>query len=193
MSDSRKNFSELAQRAAKGDERAYHELVLATTPTAYRLALRILGDPSEAQDVLQESYLRVWQKLPSLRNTDAVIGWVYRICRNAALDQRRFLGRRNALPLFVDTESRTHGPDVQVEMAQTLKTVQAGMGKLAEKHRLVLLMREVDGMSCDEIAEALGIKVGTVDSRLHRARKQMASYIQRAETRSDAPEIVHEV
>lgn len=195
MSEFSKNFSELAQSAAEGNERAYRELVALTTPTAYRLALRILGDPSEAQDVLQESYIRVWQQLPGLRNTGAVVGWIYRICRNAALDQRRFLGRRPTVPMteFLAAESAENGPEAQAETAERLRTLEAGLGRLKEKHRLVLLMREVDGMSCESIAESLGIKVGTVDSRLHRARKHMATFLTRAEKRQDAPESPHEL
>ncbi len=167
----------------------------ATTPTAYRLVLRILGSPPEAQDVLQESYIRVWQQLPKLRNTEAVGGWIYRICRNAALDQRRFLGRRPTVPLEdLGAAPESHGPAAQVETAQRLQTLKSGLERLNEKHRLVLVMREVDGMSCEAIAEALGIRIGTVDSRLHRARKQMATFLSRAEKRENAPEAVaHEV
>ncbi len=160
-----------------------------TTPTAYRLALRILNDSTDAQDVLQEAYIRVWRQLPSLRNTEAVAGWIYRICRNAALDHRRASGRRVMISLEESALcSDARGAEAQVANAQSIQTLQEGLAKLKDKHRIVLLMREMDGMSCEAISESLGIPIGTVDSRLHRARKHLANYVHRAELRDDAPE-----
>ena len=160
-----------------------------TTPTAYRVALRILNDPADAQDVLQEGYIRVWRQLPSLRNTEAVAGWIYRICRNAALDHRRASGRRVMVSLEESTLcSDTRSADAQVADAQSIQTLQDGLATLKDKHRIVIQMREMDGMSCEAISESLGIPIGTVDSRLHRARKHLANYVRRAQLRDDAPE-----
>ena len=168
---------------------AYQELVTLTTPTAYRLALRILNDPTDAQDVLQEGYIRVWRQLPTLRNTHAVAGWIYRICRNAALDHRRASGKRIMVPLEgLAICSDDCGPDDKIASAQSIRQLQEGMSRLKEKHRIVLLLREVDGMSCEAISESLGIPVGTVDSRLHRARKHLATFLHRAELREHARE-----
>ena len=84
--------------------------------------------------------------------------------------------------------SDARGAEAQVANAQSIQTLQEGLAKLKDKHRIVLLMREMDGMSCEAISESLGIPIGTVDSRLHRARKHLANYVHRAELRDDAPE-----
>ena len=84
--------------------------------------------------------------------------------------------------------SDERGPDDKIASAQSLRQLQDGLSRLKEKHRIVLLLREVDGMSCEAISESLGIPVGTVDSRLHRARKHLATFLHRAELREDARE-----
>lgn len=188
--DNVKELESLASRAADGDQHAFRSLVEKTHATSYRLALRMLGRPAEAEDVVQETYIRTWQGLAKLRDKRAVLAFVCRITRNVATDKLRKLGRRRIDSLDAQigdnigalVDSIAHeGPaaDEQLESAQVQVAVRAVVDQLKDKHRVVLLLREVDGMSYDEISEALGVPVGTVESRLHRARKELAQKLER--------------
>jgi len=179
-------FGALAAKAAARDSIAFRELVRLTTPVAYRVAYRIVGSEADAKDVLQETYIRVWQKLPKLRNPETVASWTYSICRNAALDRLRALARRPAEDVEdVVTIDGAASPETQLANAQSERLMQDALATLKERHRLVLLLRDVDGMSYEEISAGLGIPLGTVDSRLHRARSRLASAVRRAEQRQD--------
>lgn len=154
--------------------------------TVYRLALRILGDRAAAEDVVQETYIRTWQGLADVRDPGAAYGWICRVARNVAYDRQRAQYRKpttsldastgaSETPLVEQLADEERGPDDQVDAAQVGVAVRAALAELKEKHRLVLTLRELDGMSYEEIAEALGCRIGTVESRLHRARKALAT------------------
>ena len=181
----------LSAAAADGDAGAFRELVAVTTTTVYRLALRITGGEAHAQDVVQDTYIRVWQKLSSVRDHMAALAWIYRIARNLATDVVRTRARRPTQSLSTPTgaglealgdllEDDTPSAAEQLSNAEAAAAVLALVDQLKEKHRVVLLLREVDGMSTAEIAAALGCPQGTVESRLHRARQALATKIDRA-------------
>ncbi|HKE17621.1 MAG TPA: RNA polymerase sigma factor [Kofleriaceae bacterium] len=178
----------VAERARAGERDAFRELIERTSPRIYRLALRVLGDPDEADDVVQETYIRAWGSLEELRDPAAVMGWLSRVARNAARDRLRWWKRRPresfdeaALPLARLVQQADSAPlaDEQLAAAETGAAVARAVAALPDKHRVVLLLREADGMSYDEIAEALGVAVGTVESRLHRARAALARRLKR--------------
>ena len=175
----------LAAQASAGDAQAFRRLVDRTHRTVYRLAFRLLGDPDGAEDVVQETYLRTWQGLPTLRDHQATLGWICRVARNVARDRQRARYRRPVqsldTPQGEDREAlrdRLPHPDPDPEgrlgSAELGRAVQLALAGLKEKHRLVLTLREIDGMSYEEIAAALGCRLGTVESRLHRARAALA-------------------
>lgn len=185
-----KELESLASRAADGDQTAFRTLVDKTHGTVYRLALRLLGRPAEAEDVVQETYIRTWLGLAKLRDKRAVLAYVCRIARNVATDKLRKLGRRRIESLDAQigdgigalVDSIAHdgpAPDELLSSAQVQATVRALVDQLKDKHRVVLLLREVDGMSYEEISTVLGCPVGTVESRLHRARKELAEKLER--------------
>lgn len=185
----------LSATAAGGDTTAFRQLVALTTPTVYRLALRITGAEAEAQDAVQETFVRVWQKLGTLRDHQAALGWMCRIARNVSTDAVRSRKRRPTqslsapigahLEALVDViEDSTPSAEERLSNAEAARAVLALVDELKEKHRVVLLLREVDGMTTAEIATALGIPAGTVESRLHRARRALAAKIERAMRRS---------
>ena len=180
----------LAERASTGNVAAFEELVSHTHGIAYRLAFRMLGDKSDAEDVLQDVYIRAWAGLPKLRNHAAVLAWLCRMVRNVATDKVRYQSRRRADSLhrpvgggmgelmdFIATGGP--GPDEQMASKQMSAALVQVVGELKEKHRVVLLLREVDGLSYEELASALGCPVGTVESRLHRARRELAGKLRR--------------
>jgi RNA polymerase sigma-70 factor, ECF subfamily len=178
----------VATRARAGERDAFRELIDLTAPRIYRLALRVLGDPDEADDVVQETYIRAWSSIDELRDPAAVMGWLSRVARNAARDRLRWWKRRPResfdevgapLARLVALADSAPLPDEQLAAAETGAAVAAAVAALPDKHRVVLLLREADGMSYDEIAEALGVAVGTVESRLHRARAALARRLKR--------------
>lgn len=171
----------LASRAISGDQAAFGKLVERTQRVTYPLALRLVGGQAEAEDVLQDAYIRVWQGLSKLRDRGAVLGWICRIVRNVAVDRVRYEQRRpsggDALIEYIASDDP--GPEQAIADAEARGALLDLVDQLKQKHRVVLLLREVDGMSYEEIAAALGCKIGTVESRLHRARKQLADKVKR--------------
>lgn len=191
MNDHDEAIESVARAASEGDRDAFRALVERTAPVVYRVALRSVGDRADADDVVQETFVRAWRSLDSLRDHGAALGWLCRIASNVAADLHRARGRRRARSLDLSTEdgvalveqiaSDDPDPEKRAVDSQLARAALALVGELSEKHRMVLLLREVDGMSYTEIAEALELSVGTVESRLHRARAALAKKIARLE------------
>lgn len=195
-----RDLAPLARRAAGGDREAFRAWLEATHAVVYRVALRMLGDPAGAQDVTQEAFARAWQNMARLRKPEASLGWVCRIARNVAADKLRGPARREILVLDKPTQngatsqverlgSPEPDPEAEALSAETRAQVRDAVASLKDKHRVVLLLREVDGMSYEEIATALGVPRGTVESRIHRARAKVKKWLERAalrEARSQA-------
>ncbi|HYG67083.1 MAG TPA: sigma-70 family RNA polymerase sigma factor [Anaeromyxobacteraceae bacterium] len=170
-----------AERAKDGSTAAFRELVDRTHATVFRLAAALTGDRDEAADVTQETYVRAWERIGELRDPAAASGWLFRIARNVARDRRGSWWSRIRAPLDPAAEERAAAAitapataQERLEAAETAGAVQRALRKLPEKHRVVLQLREIEGMTEEEIAEALGVPVGTVESRLHRARAGLA-------------------
>jgi RNA polymerase sigma-70 factor (ECF subfamily) len=177
----------LSVRAASGDEVAFRALIEAMTPTLHRLALRLLKNPADAADAFQDACVRAWRKLPTLKEHDAVAGWLCRIMQRTAIERLRSRARQKTEPLQEQSGTADQfGPEKALASAQFNRELCRTVAHLKEKHRVVLLLRDVDGMSYREIADALGCAVGTVESRLHRARAALAKKMERAERVSGA-------
>ena len=179
-------LADVARRARDGEAAAFRVLVERTSGALFRIALRTLDDRAEAEDVVQESYAKAWQSMGALREPGAVLGWLARITQNLARDRLRARKARPTTSLD-DDERRViaerlcaadPGADQVASDKQTSAFVHEVLGTLKEKHRVVLLLKEVDGMTADEIGALLGIPAGTVESRLVRARGILAKKIQ---------------
>ncbi|MGI5864265.1 MAG: RNA polymerase sigma factor [Myxococcales bacterium] len=187
-------LAEACACAKAGDGAAYRQVVELAHATVYRLALRLVGDEDEAADIAQETFVRAWSTIEELREPAAALGWLCRIARNLARDRTRGWWWSRRRPLGSDDEAalrlvRSDGgqrPDDALASAQLGAQVRRALAALGEKHRVVLELREVDGMDYEEIAAALGVPVGTVESRLHRARKALAKRLERRVNREDA-------
>jgi RNA polymerase sigma-70 factor (ECF subfamily) len=178
------------RKAQQGDSGAFRAWLLATHRVVFAVALRSLKDGVGAEDVVQETYLRAWQNLNRLKEPAAHLGWVCRIARNVAADRMRHKSRREEAILdapkaggwgtLVDAlQSNEPDPESSLLNDENKKRVHLAVGDLKEKYRVVLLLREVDGMGYDEIAAALDIPRGTVESRLHRAREQLSKTLKK--------------
>lgn len=167
---------ELVRAAAKGDEDAFGQLVRLYENKVYHLALRMCGNEEDAADVAQEAFLAAWRALPSFRGEAGFATWLYRLTSNAAIDHLRRTKRQKAEAPLDDEELGVNavesgpGPQEAAEGAELRDLVAQGLRQLSDDHRQVLVLREIQELSYEEIAGALGLDLGTVKSRISRAR-----------------------
>ena len=167
---------ELARRAAGGDEDAFAQLVGLHEKKVYGLALRMCGNPEDAADAAQEAFLAAWKGLPRFRGEAGLSTWLYRLTSNAAIDHlRRVKRQRGEVSLDgggpgLDAVDDAPSPQAQAEETELREAVAEGLSMLSEDHRQALLLRELRGLSYEEIASELRVDLGTVKSRISRAR-----------------------
>lgn len=176
---------ELLQRARGGDQAAFGLLMEQYERQVYRQALGLVGHPEDAADVTQEVFLKVWRGLPAFQGGSSFSTWLYRLTGNAAIDQlRREKKRRGDLSL--DDPDRgwdsqladpTPPPEKSLEQKELHRAVIRGLALLSEEHRQVLVLRELNGASYEEIGQVLGLPPGTVKSRVARARLALAKLL----------------
>jgi RNA polymerase sigma-70 factor, ECF subfamily len=174
----------LIERCSAGDEQACAELVAIHQRMVFTLALHLLGDRDEALDLSQEVFLRVFRTLASFRGQSALRTWIYRIVINQARNRQRWWRRRRRsdqvsldehLSQFGDTMESTTDvlPDRLLASKEAASKIWEALDRLPFDQRTALILREVDGLRYDEIAFSLGVAVGTVKSRLTRARQAL--------------------
>jgi RNA polymerase sigma-70 factor (ECF subfamily) len=173
----------LIERCNAGEDGACAELVAAHQRMVFSLAMHLLGDRDEALDLSQEVFLRVFRTLSSFRGQSALRTWIYRIVINQARNRQRWWRRRfrtsqvsldEHLTQFGDLESKTDVlPDRLLASKETASKIWQALEKLPFDQRTAIILREIDGLRYEEIAFSLGIAVGTVKSRLTRARQTL--------------------
>ena len=167
--------SELAALTLAGDNEAFAEIVHRYQDRLFNTIVRIVGCPCEAEDVLQDAMLLAFRNLGRFRGDSALYTWLYRLAVNQALTHRR--RKKHTLSLDSDTvrwspEPLDPGnrPEDRLERTEDRERIQRLLARLKEEYRVVLVLRELEQLDYAEIASILGINVGTVRSRLHRAR-----------------------
>jgi RNA polymerase sigma-70 factor (ECF subfamily) len=163
---------DLITRAQQGDRGAYGELVRCHREGVINVVYRMCGDVNLAEDAAQEAFIRAWQHLPSYRPRSPFRNWVYRIATNVALDalrRERETVDIDALPLVASGQ----GPEAAVEGMERGERVRQAVLALPPASRAVLVLREYEGLSYREIADTLGVPMGTVMSRLNYARNRL--------------------
>jgi RNA polymerase sigma-70 factor, ECF subfamily len=158
----------LVSAAQRGDLIAFELLVRRYGTPAYRVALRILGNPTDAEDVTQDSFLQAWQALPTLRDRRLFSTWLYRIVTNRCLNAIRSRRATEVLPNEIEDETRR--PNHVAEARRQLQALRRAIMRLTPEQRAPFVLRELEGLSYEEIAEVLGTTVPAVKGRLHRAR-----------------------
>ncbi|MFZ5479685.1 MAG: RNA polymerase sigma factor [Myxococcota bacterium] len=182
---------ELVERFREGDRAAFSEIVRRYQDRVYTLCYRWLGEPESAEEVAQDVFLALFRSLSGFRGESRLSTFVFRVainhCKNKKLYRaRRGFGRHDALGPSADPDeperevpSEGPAPDRGVDVAQAQRLVSAALDELDEDHRQVLLLRDVEDLSYDEIADILDIPRGTVKSRIHRARAELATLLTR--------------
>ena len=182
-SDADSREAALIARCVAGDDAACSELVAAHQRTVFSLALHLLGDRDDALDVSQEVFLRVFRTLSRFRGQSALRTWIYRIVVNQVRNRQRWWRRRRRADLVsLDDHLKQCGeleatrevlPDRLLASKETAARIWAAMERLPFDQRTALILREVDGLHYDEISFTLNVAVGTVKSRLTRARQAL--------------------
>jgi RNA polymerase sigma-70 factor (ECF subfamily) len=187
----------LVRAAQRGDQGAFRQLVERYQRRVYQLALGMMKDADEAMDISQETFVRVHRYLPSFKGDSSFFTWTYRIAMNLCLDAQRRRGRGERIDVSEGDEAEIEaamdppsaalaGPQSAALNSELKDKIEDALAALSENHRAILLLREVDGLSYEELAKVLGIRKGTVMSRLFHARLKMQKKL-REYLREDAP------
>ncbi len=177
---------QLVERAQRGDKRAFELLVLKYQRKLGRLLSRFVRDPAEVEDVTQEAFIKAYRALPSFRGDSAFYTWLYRIGINTAKNYLVALGRRAPTTTGFDNEEAegfedaeqlrdSNTPESELEGKEIAATVNRAMDALPADLRTAITLREIEGLSYEEIANAMNCPVGTVRSRIFRAREAIAA------------------
>ena len=184
--DERQIDQELVERAQQGDTKAFEMLVVKYNRRLGRLLSRFIKDEHEVNDVVQESFIKAYRALPNFRGDSAFYTWLYRISINTA---KNFLANNNKRPIMSSDITNGDGevmdvveqvadnltPEAELMNKHILQTVESAVAKLPEDLRRAITLREMDGLSYEEIAEVMQCPIGTVRSRIFRAREVIAA------------------
>ena len=180
--DSRED-SALVESCRGGDTAAFDRLVLKYEDRVYSLAYRLTGNPDDALDVAQEAFMKAFQSIGRFQGCSSFYTWIYRITANTAVSRRRYRtarpktvslggiveGERGALP----SDPNQADPAEDASQADLVRLVEEAIKRLDDEHRVVIVLRDIEGRNYEEIGEIIDCPQGTVKSRLHRARRML--------------------
>ena len=171
---------QLAAFARAGDMRAFEHLVARHRDVVHRVASRIAGD-DEADDVTQETFLRAYHRLALYRGDGSFRAWLLRIAHNTAVStaEHRTVGALSLTELDDGSANEPLSPAEQLEASERRRRLSTKVRGLSPQHRAVLVLRDVEGFSYDEIAQVTAAPVGSVKARLHRARRELIDMLRR--------------
>lgn len=183
----REQEAAIVRKVLGGDANAFETLVLEYEKNVYNIALRMTGNSEDAADMTQEAFIKAYNSLQSFRGDSKFSVWLYRIVSNVCLDFLRSKNRRPTVSLSVedddgedaqlDVADDSQSPELLLDRKLTRDSVRRGLDSLPPDYRQILLLREIQGLSYDEIAQALSLEVGTVKSRIFRARKRLCTFL----------------
>ncbi len=185
----REDEMRIIQRVRNGDVNAFELLVREYEKNVYNLALRMVKNPDDAADMTQEAFIKAYNSLSSFRGDSKLSVWLYRIVSNGCLDFLRSVRRHPAVSLSVENDEgeeteldipdESQSPEELLERKLTRESVRRGLEALPEDYRQILLLREIQGLSYEEISAILALELGTVKSRIFRARKKLCEFLLR--------------
>ncbi|GAB6157919.1 sigma-70 family RNA polymerase sigma factor [Desulfotomaculum varum] len=177
----------LVERSKKGDREAFEHLVQLYENKVYTIAYRLMGNHADAADLAQEAFIKIYQALPNFRGDSSFSTWIYHITVNVCRDELRKRQRRPTVSLdepAADGNNNTYeirsvapGPEEMLDRSETQAMIQQCLNALSDDYRTILVMREIQELSYEEIADILGCSLGTVKSRLSRARQALKEKI----------------
>ncbi|NLC84804.1 MAG: sigma-70 family RNA polymerase sigma factor [Ruminococcaceae bacterium] len=184
--------AQVLRRAAAGDKEAFAELAERYSAPLYGLCFSMLGNQSDAQDCVQETFFKAYRTFANFRQQSTVYTWLYRIAANTCYDLMRRRQRHSERSLDQPLETadgelyqqfadEADLPDEMLDRKETIAAVRAAIRELPENLRRILILRDIEGLAYEEIAVLENLRAGTVKSRLFRARKQLAIQLRAAE------------
>ena len=178
--------NEIIRSVLRGNVNDFEKLVTAYEKNVYNIALRMVGDPEDAADMTQETFIKAYRALSGFRGDSKFSSWLYRIASNVCLDFLRSRSRHPQVSLStVDEDDRAtfelpdmrQNPEEQLMKKLGMEAVRRGLEQLPEQQRQILVLRELGGLSYAELAQTLGLEEGTVKSRIFRARKRLCALL----------------
>lgn len=174
----------LVEKAQKGDHEAFAELVKASEKTVFNIAYRSLSNREDAYEISQEVFIKAFKNINKFDGKSSFKTWIYRIAVNTCIDEARKRKNKDTISLdkeisgeddnyLIQVESNEDSPEEEYIKKDTSRLVQDSIDKLSLEHKTIIILRDLQGLSYDEIASSIGISLGTVKSRLTRARKNL--------------------
>jgi RNA polymerase sigma-70 factor (ECF subfamily) len=163
------SLESLVERAQGGDVRAFEAVYSRTADRVYAVCLRMCGDGERAGELVQDVFVRVWERLTSFRGESLFTTWLHRLTVNVVLQERRSRGRREAREVG-SADLEQYGILARRAMPGTRVDLERAIAALPDKARRVLVLRDIEGYKYDEIARMTGVSLGTVKAQIHRAR-----------------------
>jgi RNA polymerase sigma-70 factor (ECF subfamily) len=179
----------LIAASVKGDTTAFGELVRRYQDRLYNTVYRLLDNADDAQDVVQDAFLNAYLSLDGFKGDSQFFTWLYRIAVNTAISHKR----KQRLTLSIDSGRNGEGkvdpidasddsrPGHALERSEDERRVQRALNRLSPEHRAVLIMKDMEGQKYETMAEVLGVPIGTIRSRLHRARSELRELLEHDE------------
>jgi RNA polymerase sigma-70 factor, ECF subfamily len=177
----------------QGRTSAFGELVCRYQDRLYNTVFRLVGNAEDALDVVQETFLHAYQSLASFKGDSLFFTWIYRIAINTSISMKR----KQRFMIRIDARSPQGGaiepldasefsqPEHALEMAEEEKILQEALNRLSPEHRAVLVMKDIEGQKYEEMAEVLEVPIGTIRSRLHRARLELRGLLEAREAQQE--------
>lgn len=196
LSSAETNEEELVRRIQRGDEAAFDQLMDVCGPRVFSLAYRMIGNHDDAQDVAQEAFIRIYRGLKKFDGRASFTTWMYRIVTNVCLNEIR---TRKRLPvMFEDVIAKENFtledipqpgelPEEEALKRERQEELLRALKQLPENNRLLVLLYDVQGLSYQQISDTLGVNVGTVKSRLNRARIMLREFVKETGNTSTLP------
>jgi RNA polymerase sigma-70 factor (ECF subfamily) len=184
--------SSLIAQCLAGEASAFGVLVQRYQDRLYNTVYRLVDNPDDAQDVVQEAFLNAYQSLESFKGDALFFTWLYRIAFNTAISMKR----KQRVTLSIDSNPDVEGnplepldpaddarPGWGMEQAEQERKIHAALARLSAEHRTVLVMKDMEGRKYEDMAEVLEVPIGTIRSRLHRARLELRQILEQDETK----------
>lgn len=171
----------LITECLNGRSEAFGDLVRRYQDRLFNSVIRVVDNPDDAQDVVQDAFVNAYQSLASFKGDAEFFTWLYRIAFNTAVSLRRRrratvsleTGRDGESAIDPQDQSLESRPGVALERSEDESIVQTALNRLSGEHRIVLVLKDIEGMKYEQIAEAIGVPIGTIRSRIHRARLEL--------------------
>lgn len=185
--DSKDNDLVLIERAKSGDKASFEALVLKYQDRVYNICRYMLGSAAEAEDAAQDAFIKAFKNLSTFTPAPGFSAWITRIAVNTCLDYKRKPSHIAVIRTSaeggeyeLEAASNDPGPEGALQLKETGTLIERAIGRLSEKLRAVIVLSEIEGLSYEEMARALDISIGTVKSRLSRAREELKRLLERS-------------